>query len=72
MIDTKNIPPAIFRENHAQFSGIAKQGRHKPALSFTVDVYDNGPDGKNDRFIIQVSNGYSAQGPLSSGNITIR
>jgi hypothetical protein len=36
-----------------------------------VDVIDNGDPGTNDFFSIQVSNGYSASGFLTSGNISI-
>ena len=55
--------------NHAFFSGTAKLGKHGPTITFTVDVYDNGPSG--DTFSIMASNGYSAGGTLTSGGIAI-
>jgi hypothetical protein len=70
-IDTKNVAPASFNGNHAHFSGTGKSGKHKPAISFSVDVYDNSASGAGDQFFIRASNGYSAGGTLSSGNITI-
>lgn len=41
------------------------------ALDFTVDVQDNGEPGSADTFSIQLSNGYSASGVLSGGNIQL-
>ena len=54
--------------NHAQVSGTAKMGKHGK-ITFTVDVYDNGPSG--DQFFLSTSSGYSAGGTLTSGNILI-
>jgi hypothetical protein len=59
-----------FNGNQAQFTGTAKGG--KRSLSFTVNVTDNGDPGTLDTFSIQISNGYSASGNLTSGNISIR
>lgn len=70
-IDTKTLLPATFSGNHAYFSGTAKPGKHKPSVSFSVDVYDNGPSGERDQFYLRASNGYSAGGTVSAGNITI-
>ena len=56
--------------NHARFSGIAKVSKKKQ-YSFTVDAYDNGPSGAGDQFFITISNGYSAGGALTSGDIDI-
>ncbi len=55
--------------NHARFTGIAKLG--KKAYSFTVDAFDIGPNGAGDQFSITISNGYSASGALTSGDIDI-
>lgn len=68
--DVKNLGPVTITGNHAQFSGRAKMSKHG-AVSFTVDAYDNGPTGANDQFFIHASNGYSAGGTLSSGDISI-
>ena len=57
--------------NQAHFTGTVKLSR-KSTVSFTVDVIDNGTPGTFDSFSIQVSNGYSAGGTLSSGDISIR
>jgi len=63
------ITSLSFNGNQAHFTGTAKIGRQK--ISFTVDVTDNGDPGNNDFFSIHVSNGYSASGFLTSGNISI-
>jgi len=64
------ITSLSFNNNQAHFTGTAKIGKQK--ISFSVDVTDNGSPGtNNDFFSIQVSNGYSASGYLSSGNISI-
>jgi hypothetical protein len=56
--------------NHATVRGTAKLGRRNN-VSFTVDVTDNGTPGILDTFSVSLSNGYSAGGNLTSGNITI-
>jgi len=66
---TPNSPNFFFNGNQAHLTGTAKNGKAK--LSFTVDVTDNGEPGTLDTFSIQVSNGYSASGNLTDGNITI-
>jgi hypothetical protein len=43
----------------------------KKQYSFTVDAYDNGPNGAGDQFFVTISNGYSAGGALTSGDIDI-
>ncbi len=63
------ITSLSFNNNQAHFTGTAKIGRQR--ISFSVDVTDNGDPGTNDFFSIQVSNGYSASGFLTSGNISI-
>ena len=58
-----------FNGNQAHLAGSGKIGKMK--VSFTVDVTDNGQPGTNDFFSIHFSNGYSASGFLTSGNISI-
>ena len=65
----RRILLTFFNGNQAHLTGTAKNGKAK--LSFTVDVTDNGEPGTLDTFSIQVSNGYSASGNLTDGNITI-
>ena len=63
-INASKLSSLSINANHAQFSGMANHGR-----SFVVNVTDNGNPGTNDTFSISVSNGYSASGNLTSGNI---
>ena len=55
----------------ADFSGIAKLGDGSK-VRFNVSVTDSSEDGSSDTFSITLSNGYSAGGTLTSGNITIQ
>ena len=57
--------------NNARFTGTAKLSK-KSTVSFTVNVTDNGTPGTFDTFSIQLSNGYSAGGTLTSGDVEIR
>lgn len=53
-----------------RIEGIAKingQG----SFTYTVVVVDNGEPGRNDSFSLELSNGYSASGNLSGGNIQL-
>jgi hypothetical protein len=52
-----------------RIEGTAKIG--KVAVTYQVDVTDNGEPGKNDSFAITLSNGYSASGTLAGGNIQL-
>jgi hypothetical protein len=70
-INASKISSLMFNGNHARFTGTAKLTR-KSQVTFFVDVIDNGTPGTFDSFSIQVSNGYSAGGTLSSGDISIR
>ena len=63
------ISSLTFNGNQAHFTGTSKIGKTK--ISFTVDVTDNGEPGTNDFFSLHVSNGYSASGFLTSGNISL-
>ena len=64
------ITSLSFNNNQAHFTGTAKIGRQK--VTFSVDVTDNGTPGTNDFFSLHVSNGYSASGFLTSGNISVQ
>ena len=64
------ITSLTFSGNQAHLTGTGKANGKK--VSFSIDVTDNGDPGTpNDTFSIQLSNGYSASGNLTSGNITI-
>ena len=58
-----------FSGNTAHVTGTGKIGKTK--VNFTLDVIDNGEPGTNDFFSLQLSNGYSVSGYLSSGNLLI-
>jgi len=53
-----------------QIDGIAKVNG-KGAFAYTVIVSDNGEPGRADTFSLTVSNGYSASGTLTGGNIQL-
>ena len=40
-------------------------------LTYTVDVTDNGEPGRDDTFLIELSNGYRVEGTLRGGNIQL-
>ena len=63
------ITSLIFNGNQAHIAGSGKVGKTK--VTFTVDATDNGYPGTNDFFSIHLSNGYSASGSPTSGDITI-
>jgi len=56
--------------NTATIKGTARVNG-APGATFTAVVADNGEPGTADTFAIQVSNGYSASGTLTGGNIQI-
>jgi len=70
-INSSSVSSLTFNGNQAHFTGPRTAGRRAPAISFTVDVTDNGTPGTNDIFSIHLSNGYSASGNLDSGDIQI-
>jgi hypothetical protein len=74
-ISAKKITSLTINGNDASFSGTAKIPKTSVAraqkVSFTIDVTGNGNPGTNDTFAIGISNGYSASGNLTSGNILI-
>ncbi len=63
------ITSLTFNGNMAHMTGNGKIGKKK--VSFSLDVTDNSPNGTGDFFSISFSNGYSASGFITSGNITI-
>jgi hypothetical protein len=64
------VTSLTFNGNQAHITGSGKIGRTR--VTFTLDVTDNGDPGTNDFFSVHFSNGYSASGYLTSGNIQIR
>ncbi len=63
----------IVNGNNAIFtgSGTKNDGKLSVAVSFTVEVIDNGEPGSSDFFSIRLSDGYVASGTLAGGNIQI-
>jgi hypothetical protein len=57
-------------EHSATIAGSGVNGRNQ-AVTFTIDVVDNGEPGKSDRFAITLSNGYTRSGTLTRGNVQI-
>jgi hypothetical protein len=66
-----NVSSLTFNGNHAHFTGPTRGGRRGSVVSFIVDVTDNGTPGTNDFFSVQLNNGYTASGNLTSGDIVI-
>jgi hypothetical protein len=64
------IQSLTITANRAHFSG---SGRLQDAgrITFRVNVTDNGSAGTSDTISITLSNGYSASGTLTSGDIRI-
>jgi hypothetical protein len=69
--NTKKLGPVTITGRHAHFTGTAKLGKKGGTISFTVDVMDLSVDGTADELSISASNGYSASGTLTSGNIVV-
>ena len=63
------IASLTFNGMQAHIAGVGKIG--KTTVSFTCDVADNGYPGTNDLFSIHLSNGYSAGGNVTGGDISI-
>ena len=57
-------------DNSADFGGNGRLG-DGTKVTFSVSVSDNGSGGSSDSFSISLSNGYSAGGTLTSGNIKL-
>lgn len=64
----QKVDTLMINGNHAHFSGSARLGR-RTRVAFAVDVDDFGDC--PDHFTIQLSNGYSRSGDLTSGDIMI-
>ncbi len=60
-----------FSGTSATFGGIARLGDGSK-ITYSVSVSDNGADGSTDTFAITLSNGYTAGGTLTSGDIKIQ
>jgi len=69
--NTRKLGPVTITGRHAHLSGTAKLGKKGPTINFTIDVADLSGDGSGDEFSINASNGYSASGVLTSGNIIV-
>jgi hypothetical protein len=69
--NTKKLGPVTIMGRHAHFAGTAKLGKKAGTISFIVDMADLSVDGAADEFTLSASNGYSASGTLTSGNITV-
>ena len=68
-IDTSNITTLTIMSGHVHFTGTDKVGKHHK-VSFTVDLFVTNT-GSGDTFSITISDGYSASGPLTSGDVSI-
>ena len=55
---------------NADFSGFVQL--HGRTVNFDASVTDNGEPGTSDTFSISMTNGYSASGTLTSGDIQIQ
>jgi hypothetical protein len=75
VIGDAQVTSLTISGNTAHFTGTtvqrASRRRRPPQLTFTVDVSDNCEPGTLDTFSIRASNGYSASGNLTSGDIVI-
>jgi hypothetical protein len=69
---TGNIETCTINGNQGAFTGTARiGGKHKQMVQFTVSVTANQSPATGDTFSISLSNGYTASGNLTSGQITI-
>ena len=69
---TGKILTATFNGDQAAFSGLARiGGKHKRMVNFVVSIMANQNPPSGDTFNISLSNGYSASGNLSTGEIRI-
>jgi hypothetical protein len=70
-ISKAKIRTLSFNGNSAELTGTARLG-DGTRVSYSVSVVDNTSDGSTDTFSISLSNGYSANGTLTSGDIKIQ
>jgi Galactose oxidase, central domain len=71
LITKAKVRTLTFNGNSANFSGTARLG-NGTRVTYSVTVTDNSSDGSSDTFSITLSNGYSASGILTSGDIQIQ
>jgi hypothetical protein len=69
-ISKAKIRTLTFNGNSADLTGVARLDSGTKA-TFSVSVSDVSSDGSTDTFSLSLSNGYSAGGTLTSGNIKI-
>ncbi len=69
-VRSTSITSDVQTGNSATIRGTANV--NGSAMTFRVDVTDNGEPGKSDTFAIQLANGYTASGTLDRGNIQVR
>jgi len=69
-ISRAKVRTLTFTGNSADFGGTARMGDGSK-VTYSVSVTDNG-DGSTDTFNISLSNGYSAGGTLTSGDIQVQ
>jgi len=70
-ISRARVRTLTFNGNSADFGGTARLG-DGARVTYSVSVTDNSSDGTSDTFTISLSNGYSAGGALTSGDISIQ
>jgi expansin (peptidoglycan-binding protein) len=70
-ITKAKIRTLAFTGNRADLSGNTRLS-DGTKVTYSLSVTDNGSDGSSDTFTISLSNGYSAGGTLTSGNIQIQ
>jgi hypothetical protein len=69
-ITETKVRTLTFNGNSAELGGTARLGDGMP-ITYSATVTDNSNHGAMDTFFITLSNGYSAGGPLTSGDIQI-
>jgi hypothetical protein len=70
-ISRAKIRTLTFSGNSAALGGNARLG-DGTRVTYSVSVSDNSSDGSSDTFSITLSNGYSASGALTSGDIQVQ
>jgi N-acetylneuraminic acid mutarotase len=70
-ITNAKVRTLTFNGNSADLGGKARLG-DGTRVTYSVSVTDNSSDGSTDTFTITLSNGYSAGGTLTSGDIQIQ
>ena len=70
-ISRAKVRTLTFNGNSADLGGTARLG-DGTRVTYSAGVTDNSSDGSSDTFSISLSNGYSAGGTLTSGDISIQ